>query len=132
MWTIRHARYQTFVSHRKVNSFKLQATVSLNRIDPSFSISDIPTYFHRIYFYHSITLSLSIYLYLWLPLSLFSVTLFLCLFNYAYNFVCLSMHSLLPSRTLNLSNFSPCLFQCVCLADPLSFFIFLSATALYF
>ena len=130
MLTICHARYQTFVSHRKVNSFKLQATVSLNRIHQFLYISDIPTYFHRVDFYHSITLSL--YLSLCLPLSLFSVTLFLFLFKYAYNFVCLSLHSLLPSRTLTLSNFSPCLFQCVCLADPLSFFIFLSATALYF
>ena len=134
MWTICHARYQTFVSHRKLNPFKLQATVSRNRIHPSLSISDIPTYFHRVDFNHclylSLSLSLSIYLYLFLPLSLFSVTLFFCLFYYAYTLMSIFDLSL-SSRTLTLSNFSPCLFQCVRLSDPLFFFIFLSATALH-
>ena len=133
MWTIRHARYQIIVSHSKVNSFKLQATFSRNH--PSLSISGITTHLFKVDFYyflyHCLSRSIPLSISLSLPPSLFSVTLCLCLFNCEHKFVCLSFHSLFPSRTLTLSNFSPCLFQCVRLADPLSFFIFLSATALY-
>ena len=136
MWTICHACYQTLVSHSKVYSFKLQATVSPNRIHSSLSISDITTYLYRVDFYHflyhCLSKSISLPISLFLPLSLFSIALCLCLFYCAHNFVCLSFHSVRLSLTLTLSNFSPCLFQCVRLADPLSFFIFLSATALYF
>ena len=134
MWTIRHACYQTLVSHSKVNSFKQQATVSPNRIHPSLSIFDITTYLYRVDFYHFLfhCLSHSLSIPISLPLSLFSATLCLCLFYCAHKFVCLSFHSVRLSLTLTLSNFSPCLFKCVRLADPLSFFIFLSAAALYF
>ena len=135
MWTFRHARHQTFVSDSKVNSFKLQRTVFPNRIHSSLSISDITTYLYTADFYHFLYHCLSqstLYPYLSLPLSLISVTLCLCLFNCEHKLVCLSSHSVHCSFTLTFSNFSTCLFQCVRLADPLSFFIFLSAKALYF
>ena len=125
MWTIRHARDETIVNDRKVNSFKLHAAVFLNRIHPSLSISDITTYLHRVDFYHSLYHSLV------LSFSLFSLTIFLCFFSYTHEFVCLSFHSLFPSRTLTLFNFSPCLSQYVRLAGSISYFIFLSAKALY-
>ena len=97
MWTIRHAIYQTFVTRRKVNSFKLQATVSPNRIHPSLYISDIITYLQRIYFYHYLYHSLSLSISISVLLCHSFLSLFFSVSLITHKLFCMSIFLLFPS-----------------------------------